>query len=161
MHWESAICQIHICQLNSKGNTGSQTCISGVIPIFIAGMFGFQRNSTTMKLAPLGDCINKNEDPCPLQKNTHIDTHTETPKELVNLLLIKNRKFPSYTYRISLHNCAQMCFQSFKGCIYNVDGITASGVHQYWGHTTDLQRNIVIHSSPMCWYYLQWKKYII
>lgn len=70
IHQESVRCQIHICQLNSKGNTGSQTCISGVVLIFIAGMVGFRRNSTTMKLAPLGHRVNTHGDPCSRQKHT-------------------------------------------------------------------------------------------
>lgn len=94
------------------------------------------------------------------RRSSHLP-ETHTPKKLVNLLLIKNRKFPSYTCRISLPDCEQMWFHSFKGCIYNVDGITASGVHHCCGHTTVLHCNIVTHSCPMCWYHLQWKKYII
>lgn len=70
IHLESVRCQIHISQPNSKGNTGSQTCISDVILIFIAGMVGFRRNSTTTKLAPLGHRVNKHGDPCPSQKHT-------------------------------------------------------------------------------------------
>lgn len=128
MHWESVCCQIHVCQLNSKGSTGSQTCISSVILIFIDGMVSFRRNSTTVMLAPLGHRTNKHEDPHTFQKHT--------PKKLVNLLLIKSRKFPSYTCRISLPDCEHMWFHSCKGCIYNVDGITASGVHHCCGHTT-------------------------
>lgn len=59
IHWESVGCKIHVCQLNSKGSTGSQTHISGVILIFIAGMVGFRRNSSITNLVSLGHHVKK------------------------------------------------------------------------------------------------------
>lgn len=87
-----------------------------------------------MKLAPFGPSYRQTRGISAPQKHIH------TPTKLVNLLLVKNGKFLSYTCRISRHDRDQMCVVThFKGCIYNVDGITASGVDQRCGHTTDLQ----------------------
>lgn len=71
MHWEPIGCKIPVCQLNSKGSAGSQTCISGVILIFIAGMVGFWRNSTTTNLVSLGHDVNTLEDHHLFHKHAH------------------------------------------------------------------------------------------
>lgn len=149
MCWESVGCKIHVCQLNSKGSTGSQKRISGVILIFIAGMVGFRRNSSITNLASLGHHANK------LTPSTNITKKTF----FVTLLLVKNWEFPFYTCRISLHDWDHRCVFSHLKVATNVDGITASG-HQCCGHTIDLQQDIVTDFCP-CWYNLQWKIYII